>query len=72
PQAGGREVQAATIARKTLAYDFFRILRAPQEAMMFMASPPRVGGQGWLARAVVANRLRAAEPFSPIFFAGSR
>ena len=29
PQAGGREVQAATIARKTLAYDFFRILRAP-------------------------------------------
>lgn len=30
PQAGGREVQAATIARKTLAYDFFRILRAPR------------------------------------------
>ena len=29
PQAGDREVQAATIARKTLAYDFFRILRAP-------------------------------------------
>ncbi|MBN0473323.1 hypothetical protein JTM68_31960, partial [Pseudomonas aeruginosa] len=29
PQAGGREVQAATVARKTLAYDFFRILRAP-------------------------------------------
>lgn len=29
PQAGGREVQAATIARKTLAYDFFRIQRAP-------------------------------------------
>lgn len=27
--------------------------------MMFMASPPRVGGQGWLARAVVANRPRA-------------
>ncbi len=31
PQAGGREVQAATIARKTLAYDFFRIQRAPLE-----------------------------------------
>jgi hypothetical protein len=24
-----------------------------------MASPPRVGGQGWLARAVVANRPEA-------------
>lgn len=34
PQAGGREVQAATIARKTLAYDFFRILRAPQHEQL--------------------------------------
>lgn len=28
--------------------------------MMFMASPPRLGGQGWLDRAVVANRPEAA------------
>ena len=34
PQAGGREVQAATIARKTLAYDFFRIQRAPLPSAM--------------------------------------
>ncbi|MCP3607714.1 hypothetical protein NLO61_26630, partial [Klebsiella pneumoniae] len=32
-----REVSALTDARKTLAYDFFRILRAPQgEAAAFM------------------------------------
>ena len=30
PQTGRREVSAPTDARKTLAYDFFRILRAPQ------------------------------------------
>ncbi|WP_209022302.1 hypothetical protein, partial [Escherichia coli] len=30
PQTGRREVSALTDARKTLAYDFFRILRAPQ------------------------------------------
>ena len=29
PQTGRREVSAPTDARKTLAYDFFRILRAP-------------------------------------------
>ncbi|EHD5576683.1 transposase, partial [Escherichia coli] len=29
PQTGRREVSALTDARKTLAYDFFRILRAP-------------------------------------------
>ena len=29
PQAGRREIQAAAAARKTLAYDFFRVLRAP-------------------------------------------
>ncbi|OMI51560.1 recombinase RecT [Escherichia coli N40607] len=32
PQTGRREVSALTDARKTLAYDFFRILRAPQLA----------------------------------------
>ncbi|EPD9376476.1 MULTISPECIES: hypothetical protein [Enterobacteriaceae] len=31
PQTGRREVSALTDARKTLAYDFFRILRAPQQ-----------------------------------------
>ncbi|MCS0999873.1 hypothetical protein NXZ18_26360, partial [Escherichia coli] len=31
PQTGRREVSALTDARKTLAYDFFRILRAPLE-----------------------------------------
>ncbi|MCJ1179555.1 hypothetical protein K9T97_01360, partial [Escherichia coli] len=31
PQTGRREVSALTDARKTLAYDFFRILRAPHE-----------------------------------------
>ena len=30
PQTGRREVSALTDARKTLAYDIFRILRAPQ------------------------------------------
>ncbi|MFA2241136.1 hypothetical protein ACEA31_21725, partial [Escherichia coli] len=30
PQTGRREVSALTDARKTLAYDFFRILRAPR------------------------------------------
>ncbi|MGO0591807.1 hypothetical protein ACTMI0_23020, partial [Escherichia coli] len=29
PQTGRREVSALTDARKTLAYDFVRILRAP-------------------------------------------
>ncbi len=33
PQTGRREVSALTDARKTLAYDFFRILRAPHEAV---------------------------------------
>ncbi|WP_337085751.1 hypothetical protein, partial [Escherichia coli] len=32
PQTGRREVSALTDARKTLAYDFFRILRAPHVA----------------------------------------
>ncbi|EWD33549.1 Uncharacterised protein [Escherichia coli] len=32
PQTGRREVSALTDARKTLAYDFFRILRAPHKA----------------------------------------
>jgi len=27
--------------------------------VMFMASPPHVGGQAWLAREVVANRPEA-------------
>ncbi|MFH5086111.1 hypothetical protein, partial [Citrobacter freundii complex sp. 2024EL-00217] len=31
PQTGRREVSALTDARKTLAYDFFRILRAPPQ-----------------------------------------
>ncbi|PPX21208.1 hypothetical protein C5O96_24290, partial [Escherichia coli] len=31
PQTGRREVSALTDARKTLAYDFFRILRAPHQ-----------------------------------------
>ncbi len=39
PQAGGREVQAATIARKTLAYDFFRILRAPPNGHFMCMMP---------------------------------
>lgn len=43
PQAGGREVQAATIARKTLAYDFFRILRFP-----LLGQWPSRGRSGWL------------------------
>jgi len=30
-----------------------------QVAVMFMASPPHVGGQAWLAREVVANRPEA-------------
>ncbi len=33
PQTGRREVSAPTDARKTLAYDFFRILRAPHKRM---------------------------------------
>ncbi|MBP2802779.1 hypothetical protein, partial [Escherichia coli] len=33
PQTGRREVSALTDARKTLAYDFFRILRAPRLAL---------------------------------------
>ncbi|MCU3601338.1 hypothetical protein N8V85_21805, partial [Enterobacter hormaechei subsp. hoffmannii] len=33
PQTGRREVSALTDARKTLAYDFFRILRAPHLAL---------------------------------------
>ncbi|MQJ49928.1 hypothetical protein EI015_22940, partial [Escherichia coli] len=33
PQTGRREVSALTDARKTLAYDFFRILRAPLYAV---------------------------------------
>ncbi|HFX0266923.1 recombinase family protein [Klebsiella aerogenes] len=33
PQTGRREVSALTDARKTLAYDFFRILRAPLKAL---------------------------------------
>ncbi|MGS0211048.1 hypothetical protein ACUOI6_22565, partial [Escherichia coli] len=45
PQTGRREVSALTDARKTLAYDFFRILRAPQEAKhqrgQFPASSPK-------------------------------
>ncbi len=32
PQTGRREVSALTDARKTLAYDFFRILRAPSQS----------------------------------------
>ena len=28
--------------------------------MMFMTSPPRGEGQGWLIRATVSNRLKAA------------
>ncbi len=35
PQTGRREVSALTDARKTLAYDFFRILRAPLKHMGF-------------------------------------
>jgi len=34
--------------------------RRVQVAVMFMASPPHVGGQAWLAREVVANRPEAA------------
>ncbi|MEG8159327.1 hypothetical protein L2D24_19985, partial [Escherichia coli] len=34
PQTGRREVSALTDARKTLAYDFFRILRAPPNASL--------------------------------------
>ncbi|MEL5828519.1 hypothetical protein J4X28_24305, partial [Escherichia coli] len=34
PQTGRREVSALTDARKTLAYDFFRILRAPLSEKM--------------------------------------
>ncbi|MGR9916681.1 transposase, partial [Escherichia coli] len=36
PQTGRREVSALTDARKTLAYDFFRILRAPR----YLKKPP--------------------------------
>ncbi|HHQ9466848.1 TPA: LexA family protein [Enterobacter hormaechei] len=39
PQTGRREVSALTDARKTLAYDFFRILRAPLDR----AEEPRHG-----------------------------
>ncbi|MDD8381613.1 hypothetical protein LAW23_21550, partial [Escherichia coli] len=34
PQTGRREVSALTDARKTLAYDFFRILRAPLKMLL--------------------------------------
>jgi len=34
--------------------------------MVFMASPPGVGGQGWLAGAMVANRPEAATNFLAI------
>ncbi|MCL8276767.1 hypothetical protein AAIH15_01980, partial [Pseudomonas aeruginosa] len=34
PQTGRREVSAPTDARKTLAYDFFRILRAPLKSFL--------------------------------------
>ncbi|WP_418643236.1 ABC-three component system middle component 2 [Stutzerimonas kunmingensis] len=34
PQAGRREIQAAAAARKTLAYDFFRVLRAPLDYLL--------------------------------------
>ena len=37
PQAGRREIQAAAAARKTLAYDFFRVLRAPLDD--FLSKP---------------------------------
>ncbi|MDD8276987.1 DUF4145 domain-containing protein, partial [Escherichia coli] len=35
PQTGRREVSALTDARKTLAYDFFRILRAPHTGLYY-------------------------------------
>ncbi|MCA8776281.1 PhzF family phenazine biosynthesis isomerase, partial [Escherichia coli] len=35
-----REVSALTDARKTLAYDFFRILRAPQDPVTGNANGP--------------------------------
>ncbi|WP_227917651.1 hypothetical protein, partial [Escherichia coli] len=40
PQTGRREVSALTDARKTLAYDFFRILRAPQTTHIFLSIAP--------------------------------
>ncbi|MCQ6033610.1 hypothetical protein MZD01_22455, partial [Escherichia coli] len=42
PQTGRREVSALTDARKTLAYDFFRILRAP----LFQRNPVTVTQTG--------------------------
>ncbi len=52
PQTGRREVSALTDARKTLAYDFFRILRAPlvEEENSFITG--RVG-----------QRVRLRDPF---------
>ncbi|MEF5198385.1 hypothetical protein U9294_23425, partial [Escherichia coli] len=44
PQTGRREVSALTDARKTLAYDFFRILRAPLNALLNTA-----GGATWVS-----------------------
>ncbi|MEX3079308.1 hypothetical protein, partial [Escherichia coli] len=40
PQTGRREVSALTDARKTLAYDFFRILRAPLIHLQVHPVPP--------------------------------
>ncbi|WP_284695951.1 RbsD/FucU domain-containing protein, partial [Escherichia coli] len=37
-----REVSALTDARKTLAYDFFRILRAPRNALSLQAPCPDI------------------------------
>ena len=53
PQTGRREVSALTDARKTLAYDFFRILRAPLVVLAregpfgprILGNPALLGGQ---------------------------
>lgn len=53
PQTGRREVSALTDARKTLAYDFFRILRAPQ----FKRDAVRIALTSGLTRRQVASDL---------------
>ncbi|EFI0626786.1 transposase, partial [Escherichia coli] len=66
PQTGRREVSALTDARKTLAYDFFRILRAPRLRRRSHAILNKGESRHALARAIFLHQLgefrnRAAE-----------
>ncbi|WP_435575826.1 3'-5' exonuclease [Enterobacter hormaechei] len=60
PQTGRREVSALTDARKTLAYDFFRILRAPQRDQVIELAVTDIRGA-----VLLCTRLRPTVEIDP-------